>query len=278
MKVILVLLFWILIVLVSSCSSPSEDHSVIINRFESGEFFGPDFTSSLLYRLYIPEQLGDVGKVPLVLYLHGGGVRGNDNVAQIEFGARTLVEFSLQSGRPFFVLAPQCPKGTQWLNTKCDNIPLQNYSQASIPESQELKMVIGLIRQLVREYPVDPGRIYVTGISMGGSGTWDIIARYPEMFAAAVPLNGVSDPASAPRIAHIPIWAFHGRTDPISDVNNTRKMVSALRQNGGSCEYTEYADFSHDIDGVTYRNSGLWDWLFVQSKNKIQKKVHLREE
>lgn len=137
-----------------------------------------------------------------------------------------------------------------------------------------MKLIIKLIQKLAQDYPIDTNRIYVTGISMGGSGTWDIITRYPEFFAAAAPLNGVSDPSKAPLIADLPIWAFHGRQDEVSDVNNTRKMIAALKEHNSSCQYTEYPDAGHGIAGPTYANSRLFDWMFARDKAKSKERAH----
>ena len=168
----------------------------MLERFEVGALNGGWFKRDLLYRLHIPLKAGEktAVKFPLVVYLHSGASGGCDNKAQIEKGAETFADDALQAKHPCFVLAPQCPSRRQWLNTTFKKMPFTNYDQDAIPESHEMKMIVRLIHRLIRDYPVDPLRIYVTGFSMGGSGTWDIITRYPNLFAAAVPFSGVSDP------------------------------------------------------------------------------------
>ena len=268
-----ILFFVAIIILVFglSCSrEKKEDYSSIIDLFAARKFTDSELNSSLLYRFYTPQLHLDSHKLPLILYLSSSGPRGNDNRSQIEFGARVLVDPAMQQKHKCYVLVPQCPKGRQWLNTPCSKFPKQSYNQELIPESNEMKMIIKLINNLAAKYPIDTNRIYVTGISMGGSGTWDIVTRYPNFFAAAAPLNGVSDPSIAHLVAHLPVWAFHGRQDKISDVNNTRKMIAALKENGSSCQYTEYPESGHGIAMPTYTNNQLFDWMFSQDKAELK--------
>ncbi|MCP3933660.1 MAG: prolyl oligopeptidase family serine peptidase [Bacteroidetes bacterium] len=247
------------------CSKQS-DRSEVLEKFKSNVYENADYAHPLPYRLYIPERYGSTKKYPLVLYLHGGGSRGKDNTSQIELGAEKLTEKKVQVIQQCFVLAPQCPKGSQWLNTIFKITPFTNVNQDKIPESDSMKMIIRIIKNLFNEFSIDQNRIYVTGPSMGGSGTWDIITRYPYIFAAAVPVNGVSDPSKAHKISHLPIWAFHGEKDSISDVNNTRKMIKALKKNGSTCKFTEYQKKGHNITSMVYRNSNLYTWLFNQER------------
>jgi predicted peptidase len=175
----------------------------------------------------------------------------------------------VQSIQPCFVLAPQAPTKSQWLNTNFKKTPFTNYNQDEIPESDAMKMIIDVIHQLKKEFSLDADRIYVTGASMGGSGTWDIITRYPKLFAAAAPINGVSDPAKASLIAHMPIWAFHGQQDKVSAVQNTRNMIRELRKNGSACRYTEFEDLGHGILDTVHQKTTIVKWLFSQEKQKI---------
>lgn len=259
-------LFAVMFINLTSCQQSGEDTTPIPKNYIAQQFLAPEIDSSLLYRLYVPDNLPEAYKAPLVLYLHSGRGRGNDNLAQVEIGAQLLSQSRVQVEQPCFVLAPQCPAGTQWVNTNNDTVPFKNYDQDQIPESMEMKLVVKLINRLVLDYPINADRIYVTGISMGGSGTWDIITRYPGLFAAAVPVNGVSDPGKSNLVAHLPIWAFHGRRDRVSEVENTRRTVKALSKNGEACNYTEYKTLGHAIGKVTYENTELWKWLFSQKR------------
>ncbi len=240
----------------------------IINKFDAREFEDKEkYKNSMPYRLFVPDDYSALNKYPLILYLHGGGGRGDDNLAQVEYGATILIGSTIQAMEKSFVLVPQCPKRAQWLNTNFKNRPFLNYQQDKIPESETMKMVIELITKLQNEFSIDPTRLYATGPSMGGSGTWDIITRYPNLFAAAVPINGVSDPSKAIQVANLPIWAFHGENDEVSDINNTRNMIRALRNLGSNCRFTEYKNEGHIIDGKVYDKNEHFLWLFKQKKN-----------
>ena len=235
-------------------------------RFKAGKYWASPFRLPLAYRLFQPDGHDQTRRYPLFLFLSSSMGRGFDNKAQIERGARVLASDAVQGIQPCFVLAPQCPPRTQWLNTSFKTMPFPNYDQDGIPESDTMKSVVKLINKLVKEFNIDPDRIYVTGDSMGSSGTWDIITRHPDLFAAAFTSSGVSDPSKAPLIAHMPIWAFHGEKDRVSDVNNTRNMVRELRRYGSDCRFTEFEGAGHGIPQV-YEQPGLFPWAFSQARN-----------
>jgi predicted peptidase len=123
-----------------------------------------------------------------------------------------------------------------------------------------------VLKRVCAEYPIDADRVYVTGPSMGGSGTWDLITRHPGTFAAAVPVTGVNDPSRARVIAELPIWAFHGSRDEVSPVQNTRAMVAALRALGSPVRFTEIPDAGHDSWTRAYSDLDMYRWLFAQRR------------
>jgi predicted peptidase len=119
----------------------------------------------------------------------------------------------------------------------------------------------------MKEYPVDPSRIYITGVSMGGFGTWDLLARLPGKFAAAIPICGGGDEQTALKIKHIPLWVFHGAKDDIVSPKQSRTMIKALQDAGGAPGYTEYPDIEHSSWVQAYREPHLLPWLFKQKLN-----------
>ena len=133
-----------------------------------------------------------------------------------------------------------------------------------------MSLLIELIEKVEKEFPIDPDRIYVTGLSMGGYGTWDLIARFPDKFAAAIPICGGGDPQTAMRTKHIPQWAFHGALDEVVSPQNSRVMVKALQDAGARPGYTEYPDVQHDSWVYAYREPHLLPWLFDQHLGKKQ--------
>ena len=144
---------------------------------------------SMPYRLFVPTGYNANTSYPLVVFLHGAGERGTDNNAHIESsrGAKLWAETANQASYPCFVIAPQCPVNKQWVNTNWSN---GSYSITNVPMSTELKMVKNIIETLQTQYNIDASRLFITGLSMGGYGTWDFILRYPTMFKAAIPICG----------------------------------------------------------------------------------------
>ncbi len=217
---------------------------------------------TLKYRIHLPDGLAGK-KLPLVLFLHGAGERGDDNALQLKHGVSDILCYSLTNGGAI-VLAPQCPLNMQWVNTNW-NAPA--HSMPSMP-STPMKLTLMLLRKVMADLPVDPARVYVTGISMGGYGTWDIIQREPALFAAAIPICGGGDVALAPALKHIPIRVFHGDQDNAVPVIRSRDMVQALKACGGNVQYKEYAGAGHDVWTRTYADASVLKWLFAQQKGK----------
>ena len=215
----------------------------------------------LLYRQYLKEGETPETKIPLVLFLHGAGERGNDNAAQLKHGVIPLVMYSRRKGFPMLLLAPQCPQNQMWVNT-----PWGARRHAMPGPSSNMSLVLKLIAEKRKSLPIDPDRIYVTGISMGGYGTWDIIQREPQLFAAAIPICGGGDTALAPKIRDIPIWAFHGDADGAVPVSRSRSMVAALWACDGKIRYREYPGMNHDVWTRTYNDPMVLDWFFRQRK------------
>lgn len=216
------------------------------------------------YRLCVP--LGyDISKsYPLVLFLHGAGQRGNDNVAQYTYGggATLWAQTRNQQQYPCFVVSPQCPTGKQWVNT---NWSYGSYIQDNIPISEQLCMVMDIIDSLKREFAIDTTKIYVTGMSMGGYGTWDLITRFPKKFAAAIPICGAGDPTKASQIRTLPLRVFHSSDDPTVPVAGSRDMVNAINALGVNDRgdfYTEYTDKGHGSWFAAYTTPDLVSWLF----------------
>jgi predicted peptidase len=191
---------------------------------------------------------------PLVVCLHGSSGRGNDNVKQIGtcLPATLLSNEENRKKYPAFLLVPQCPMNMSWGGTQ--NTPSVD------------SLVIETILALEKEFPIDIDRRYVAGNSMGGYGTWHLILTHPEMFAAAIPISGGGDPAFAPKLTKVPIWAFHGAKDMNVPVSGSRYIIEAIKKAGGNPQYSEFPDKAHDITKEVVSTPGLLDWLFAQKK------------
>jgi len=195
------------------------------------------------YLLYLPPGYdARRGAWPLLLFLHGSGERGSHLERVKRHGPPPL----LQQGRqfPFIVVSPQCPEGETWSVAFLDQ----------------------LLREVQKRYRVDPDRIYVTGLSLGGYGTWSLAEAYPERFAAVAPVCGGGDPSRAAAMRRLPVWAFHGEKDLLVPVEESRVMVEALRKAGGNVRFTAYPDKGHDCWTATYETPELYRWLLEQKR------------
>jgi predicted peptidase len=222
---------------------------------------------SLPYRLYIPAKLEEGKKYPLVVYFHGMGSVGNDNKKQLWL-AMNFTTAEVQKDNPCFVLAPQCPETGRWVSYRSPSGVMYNAGMFKMAESPtpEMAMAMKIIHQAIKDYPVDLKRIYVSGPSMGGYATWDIISRSPELFAAAAPVCGGGDTANGARISGIPVWAFHGTLDPTVNVDHSRVMIEAIKKAGGNPVYTEYSEVKHNAWDYSYKDKAFYQWLFKQVK------------
>ena len=201
----------------AAAKSPAED------AFQAAVFRAGD--ESLPYRLLAPLNYDATRKYPLVLFLHGAGERGADNRAQLLHFVGIFAAKENREKYPCFVVAPQCPAGQAWTNV---NWFAPTHVMPEKP-SKSMALAMKLVADLEKRNSIDPARRYVIGLSMGGYGTWDALARYPTTFAAGVPICGGADEKTAAAIAKIPVWVFHGAIDSAVKVGRSRNMVAALR-------------------------------------------------
>ncbi|MEO2092258.1 MAG: prolyl oligopeptidase family serine peptidase [Gemmataceae bacterium] len=222
--------------------------------------------ASLPYRLMKPDGYTKDGtdRYPLVVFLHGIGERGKDNAIQLKNGVERFVTAAARKKHPCFLVVPQCPSDKMWVNIRNTKA---NQTFADQP-TEPAALVLDLIDALGKEYRVDADRIYLTGVSMGGYGTWDLICRKPDLFAAALPVCGGGDPAQADKLTKLPIWVFHGDKDTAVPPERSRDMVAAIKKAGGKPEYTEFPGVGHDSWTPTYKDDKTRDWLFAQKKGK----------
>jgi predicted peptidase len=215
------------------------------------------------YRLLRPMTTDPGVRYPVVLFLHGAGERGDDNSAQLKFLPRWLAESENRRRHPCFVVAPQCRKDHAWAA-----IDWQHKKPLPLPATPttDLAAAIAALDAVLAAEPVDADRVYVTGLSMGGYGTWDLAARTPERFAAVLPICGGGDPAKAERLATLPLWCFHGDADPLVPVDLSRSMIAAITAAGGTPIYSELSGVGHDSWTPAYQNPAVLDWLFAQRR------------
>lgn len=228
---------------------------------EAREWQAPNGTT-VRHRFHAPEKT-EAGKTyPLVLFLHGAGERGSDNTAQLKHGVPAILAGADALGQPCFLIAPQCPAGQWWSPA----VPSRTRLSAAAKPNALLEAVIALVDETAKSQPVDPARIYLTGISMGGFATWDLLGRAPGKWAAAVPICGGGDPELAATFGPVPIHAFHGEADSVVPVRATRDMITALETSGRKPLATYYPGVGHNSWTQTYANPELIRWIFTQRK------------
>lgn len=218
---------------------------------------------TLPYRLLKPEDAG-TKKYPLVIFLHGAGERGTDNEVHIKHILDLFTEPQNRKKYGCYVLAAQCPENIMWASHDRVGNRLVMRDKPTRP----MALLIELIKKIENTFPIDSTRIYVTGLSMGGYGTWDLLARFPQKFAAAVPICGGGDPETAGAFRHVPIWAFHGALDRVVAASQSRVMIRALQEAGAAPGYTEYPDVGHDSWTYAYQEPHLLPWLFSHELRK----------
>ena len=204
-------------------------------------------TVSLNYLLYLPENYSNSKQdFPLILFLHGAGERGDDLSLVKIHGIPKIVE--QQKDFPFIAVSPQCPLDRWWVDPWL------------------IEALNSLLDDIIATYRVDKSRAYLTGLSMGGFGTWALAMMYPEKFAAIAPVCGGGMPWMAFRLKNIPVWAFHGAKDEVVPFQRGEEMVEALRKNGGNVKFTVYPEAGHDSWTETYNNPELYEWFLQHRK------------
>jgi len=218
------------------------------------------------YQVYVPADYASKPTWPAILFLHGAGERGDDGLLQTNVGLAPAIRQN-PSRYPAIVVFPQVPRDSQWVGTPAD-------------------MAIAALQQTMREFHVDPSRVYLTGLSMGGHGTWYVAYRHPELFAAVVPICGwvrefVMFRGSVPvvpgdsaqimpllvqKLGKVPIWIFHGEVDQVVNVNGSREPAAALKAAGANVRYTELLGLNHNSWDAAYASDEFVRWLFAQQR------------
>lgn len=246
LKLIMTLLFFCFIALIGLIQAkPAKETGKLVPQHLKKEI---KKKLSLSYWLFLPKDYDSKSKnkYPLILFLHGAGERGSDLEKVKVHGIPKIAQ--QDSAFPFICLAPQCPDNQWWTE-----------------HSDDLK---GLIDETITHYKVDTNRIYLTGLSMGGFGTWDLAIKYPHLFAAIAPICGGGMPFLAERIKHLPAWVFHGAKDPVVPLSLSEDMVKILQHFQAPVQLTIYPEAGHDAWTETYNNPKLYTWFLSHSKDQ----------
>lgn len=216
---------------------------------------------ALPYRVW-QAPVADGQRLPLVLFLHGSGGRGDDNRKQLRDGLPLLLS-AVMDRHPCILVAPQCPGDIKWTGVVWQDSPL---TARTLEPTRAAAAVLDLIAHLSEQLPVDHTRILLTGVSMGGSGTWDLATRAPDLFAAIMPICGGCDAREAARYTDQTIWAFQGARDDVVKPDLPRLLIAALRDRGIRPRYTEFPEAGHDIAKRVYGDAETVQWLLDQQR------------
>lgn len=198
------------------------------------------------YVLFVPHDYKGDKTYPIILFLHGSGERAGGTKEPVEVGIGPAIQ-KREKSFPFLVIIPQAEKS--WRAGSADG-----------------KRALAMLAEVEKDYKVDPKRVYLTGLSMGGFGTWSMAVAHPDKWAAIVPICGRGDTKQAAKIKDIPCWCFHGDADPAVKVEGSRTMIAALKEAGGSPKYTEYPGVGHNCWDRAYATKELYEWLLQQHK------------
>jgi predicted peptidase len=215
---------------------------------------------TLRYRLLYPPHQVLNERYPLLIYLHGMGSRGHDNETPLRRLSPFLLDSEIRVHYPCFLLIPQCDTNDTWASFT--DFP----HSLSEKGTKSANMVLQLIHQLIGVKDIDSNRVYLTGYSMGGEGTYALLTKEPGFFACGVPVAGIGDTSKAALLQNIPLWAFHGDADDVNPSVFDELMIEAIKQKGGSPKFTQMKGIGHNCQDVAYSNSEFWQWIFKQRK------------
>lgn len=220
---------------------------------------------TLPYRILMPQNLIASVKYPVVYFLHGSGERGKDNEAQLRHGSKFFLNPANRKAFPAIVIFPQCPANDSWSTMFTTNRISRSFDNQREP-TNAMKMLMLLIKNIESNYPVNKDMVYIGGLSMGGMGVFEIVARKPKLFAAAFPICGGGDSSSARRMNKTAWWVFHGEEDKVVLPEYSKQMVDALQKKGADVKFSLYPGVNHNSWDNAFAEPALLPWLFSHEK------------
>ena len=213
------------------------------------------------YVLFVPHDYKGDKAYPVILFLHGAGETGTDGEKQAKVGIGPAIKKNEKTFQ-FITIMPQS-QNRSWLADP-DDAKWTGFGKTGKANTADADRALAILDEVKKNYKVDDKRIYLSGLSMGGYGTWSMAAKYPDKWAAIVPVCGKGNPEAGKTIKHIPCWAFHGDADNAVKVDGSRSMIKAMKDAGGSPKYTEYPGVGHNSWDMAYGTAELYDWLLQQ--------------
>lgn len=222
------------------------------------------------YRLLLPINFDVHKKYPLILFLHGSGERGNDNEKQLLHGGDLFLKDSIRENYPAIVVFPQCAAKGFWANIgshydTATKKRVMEFKEDSQP-TKEMTLLLGLLKTLGKDYPLNKRKMYAGGLSMGGMGTFELVRRKPKTFAAAFAICGGANPATAKKMNKTAWWIFHGLKDPVVDPQFSKDMATALKKAGAEVQITLYPEDGHNSWDDAFKEPSLFKWMFSHKK------------
>jgi predicted peptidase len=233
---------------------------------------------TLPYRILYPENYKKNKKYPLLLFLHGAGERGSDNTKQLIHGSRLFLSDESRKNFQAIIIIPQCPENLWWASTKIDRTvtPHKIEFDYSMPPSWPLVAANELVKQFINDGSVNKSKVYITGLSMGGMGTFESVYRYPEIYAAALPIcGGGSVSLYDKRVTKTAFWVFHGAADPVVSVKLSQEMVEKLKSLNAEVKYTEYPGVKHNSWDNAFAEKEYLSWMLQHKRKKNRKAAML---
>ncbi len=263
MRILLVCIF-----LLAAVTGKSQDW----NLFEKKEFIYQ--TGKILpYRILYPENYNRKKKYPVIMFLHGSGERGNDNEKQLIHGANLFLRDDIRKAFPAIVIFPQCPRESRWVTVNVDSSTrgIKMWFDYTNEPNWPLNAVYELLRTIVKQEAVQKQQLYITGLSMGGMGSFEMVYRFPNTFAAAVPICGGGDTLHYDsRVRKTAFRIFHGEADPVVPVEQSLWMINKLKKLNVHVEYKVYPDVGHDSWTNVFAEPDYISWMMQWKKRKVK--------
>ena len=264
----------LLILILGWCSCKNNKQIVQVEKNDTSVYAKAEFSSSddyvLPYRIYYPKNFNSELKYPIFVFLHGASERGNDNEAQLTHGSELIGKKMDELGG--IAIFPQCPENENWVNVTIDqttdDVSVDHIIDADKPATPSLNAVIKLLKELKSESYIDKNRLYVSGLSMGGMGTFDLLYRMPGEIAAAAPICGAGAPEKAFDMIRTPIRLYHGEKDYIVPSKESKVMEREFRKYKGNVETFYYENVGHDSWNNAFSEPDFVEWFFQHSLDK----------
>ena len=258
------LIFLFLVTAMSHCAGYSQGNALFVKQLFIEK------TDTLPYRILLPDNYDPENKYPLIIFLHDSGERGNDNEKQLMHGAELFLRDSIRKKYTAIVVFPQCSENSYWSNVNIVNDAVTGKRMFQFltgsKSSVAMSLLINLMDDLKHKYSIQNKKIYITGLSMGGMGAFEIVRRKPNLFAAAMPICGGANTAIAKHLLKTKWWIFHGEKDDVVNPQYSKDMAAAILNEGGAAKLTIYPNANHNSWDSAFAESNFMQWMFSNHK------------